>query len=63
MKEKNRFELLRQKNLYTPGKWNVNAVLMGGLGNDPEVLLKEQGYSCVYSFIIFSFIFLYSMYM
>lgn len=49
MKEKNRYELWRQKNLYTPGEWNVNAVLMGGLGNDPEAVLKEQG--CVFVFI------------
>lgn len=49
MKEKNRYELWRQKNLYTLGEWNVNAVLMGGLGNDPEAVLKEQG--CVFVFI------------
>ena len=30
-------ELKTQKAEYTPGLWNVNTVLMGGLGNDPEL--------------------------
>ena len=26
-----------QKAEYTEGMWNVNSVLMGGLGNDPQL--------------------------
>ena len=29
-------ELKSRKSEYKPGMWNVNTVLMGGLGNDPE---------------------------
>lgn len=28
--------LRREKTQYTPGLWNVNTILMGGLGRDPE---------------------------
>jgi hypothetical protein len=41
-KEKRRLELIKQKNAYTPGQWNVNTVLMGGLGKDPEELREKN---------------------
>ena len=28
--------LLQQKATYTPGLWNTNTVMLGGLGRDPE---------------------------
>ena len=35
-KQKRRMNLLRQKAAYTPGLWNANTVMLGGLGKDPE---------------------------
>ena len=40
-KEKRRLELWQQKNTFTPGQWNVNTVLMGGLGKDPDEIQEE----------------------
>ena len=34
-------ELKSQKSNFTPGVWNVNTVLMGGLGNEPEIDGKD----------------------
>lgn len=34
-------ELKSQKSNFTPGVWNVNTVLMGGLGNEPEIDEEE----------------------
>nr|XP_006814200.1 PREDICTED: coiled-coil domain-containing protein 87-like [Saccoglossus kowalevskii] len=35
-------EMKVEKSTYVPGLWNANAVLMGGLGKDPEVLIEEE---------------------
>ncbi|XP_070542680.1 coiled-coil domain-containing protein 87-like isoform X2 [Ptychodera flava] len=35
-------ELKREKSAFKPGEWNVNSVLMGGLGRDPEVEMEEE---------------------
>lgn len=35
-KQKRRMNLLQQKATYTPGLWNTNTVMLGGLGKDPE---------------------------
>ena len=36
-REKKLQELRSRKSEYTEGMWNVNSVLMGGLGNDPQL--------------------------
>ena len=43
-KERMRLETLQQKNSYISGQWNVNTVLMGGLGKDPD----NEGKKCIY---------------
>lgn len=40
-KEKRRLELLQQKTSFTPGLWNINTVVIGGLGKDPEETTNE----------------------
>ncbi|XP_077988772.1 coiled-coil domain-containing protein 87-like isoform X2 [Glandiceps talaboti] len=32
----------QEKTAFTPGTWNVNSILMGGLGKDPEVEIEED---------------------
>ena len=34
-------ELKNKKTEFQSGMWNVNSILMGGLGNDPEIEGKE----------------------
>ncbi|XP_064609206.1 coiled-coil domain-containing protein 87-like [Liolophura sinensis] len=41
-REKKLAELKAQKSEYTEGFWNVNSVMMGGLGKDPKVEEKDQ---------------------
>lgn len=36
-REKKLAELKSIKTEYQPGVWNVNAILLGGLGNEPDV--------------------------
>lgn len=36
-RERKRAELKSLKSEYNPGVWNVNSVLLGGLGNEPDV--------------------------
>ena len=36
-RERKRAELKSLKSEYKPGVWNVNSVLLGGLGNEPDV--------------------------
>jgi len=36
-RDKKLAELKSIKTEYQPGVWNVNSVLLGGLGNEPEV--------------------------
>ena len=40
-KERKRLELLQQKTSYTPGLWNINTVVIGGLGRGPEETTSE----------------------
>lgn len=44
-RERKLAELKLLKTDYKPGVWNVNSVLMGGLGNEPEVNGKCLYYS------------------
>lgn len=41
-REKKIEELKQEKTKYEEGMWNVNAVLMGGLGKDP-IIAEAQG--------------------
>lgn len=36
-------KLQEKKSCYEAGTWNVNAVMMGGLGGDPETSSSEEG--------------------
>lgn len=40
-REKKLTELKLLKTEYQPGVWNVNSVLLGGLGNEPDVDGKQ----------------------
>lgn len=35
-------ELREEKNKFSAGMWNVNSVMMGGLGRDPDVEGEEE---------------------
>lgn len=41
-KEKKLEELKQEKNKYEEGMWNVNSILLGGLGRDP-IIAEPQG--------------------
>jgi hypothetical protein len=45
VKEKKVKEQRRVKSVFTAGMWNVNSILMGGLGKDPE---REGWYKCCF---------------
>ena len=36
-KKKKMSAMWQTKNQYTPGEWNVQSVMLGGLGKDPEL--------------------------
>ena len=42
-KQAKRDRLYQQKGCYVNGMWNVNSVMMGGLGGDPEIPSSEEG--------------------
>ena len=42
-REAKRKQQYRLKSNFESGQWNVNAVMMGGLGRDPELSSSEEG--------------------
>jgi len=50
-REKQLAKLTEKKYSYTFGQWNVNTVVMGGLGKDPDLTaeLEQTGqYRCIF---------------
>ena len=47
-KELHRQQRYRDKSRYEPGVWNVNTVIMGGLGGDPDLSSSSEEGTCTY---------------
>ena len=42
-KELRRQQRYQEKSRFESGLWNVNTVVMGGLGGDPEICSSDEG--------------------
>ena len=47
--EARRRQLYSAKSKYEAGLWNVNTILMGGLGQDPEPASDEGDVQCTFN--------------